>query len=75
MQDLMPHFTVTIGAISQHLKVLLQAGLVLRRVEGRYRLYRATPEALREVHDWTTQFSVFWEPRLDRLGEYLDETP
>ncbi|HSM42013.1 MAG TPA: metalloregulator ArsR/SmtB family transcription factor [Afifellaceae bacterium] len=75
VQDLMPFFTVTVGAISQHLKVLLECGLVLRRKAGRHRLYRASPQALKEVHDWTAQFSAFWGPRLDRLGDYLDEAP
>lgn len=75
VQDLMPFFTVTVGAISQHLKVLLECGLVLRRKQGRHRVYRANPQALREVHDWTAQFSTFWESRLDRLGDYLDEAP
>ncbi len=75
VQDLMPFFTVTVGAISQHLKVLLECGLVLRRKQGRHRLYQANPRALKEVHDWTAQFSAFWESRLDRLGDYLEEAP
>ena len=73
VQNLMPFFTISIGAVSQHLKVLLDCGLVQRRKQGRYRLYRASPEALREVHDWTAQFSEFWTTRLDKLGDYLDE--
>jgi len=75
VQDLMPFFSVTIGAISQHLKILLDCGLVVRRRQGRHRLYRANPQALKEVHDWTEQFRRFWESRLDRLGDYLDEAP
>lgn len=73
VQELMPHFDVTLGAISQHLKVLLDNRLVARRREGRYRYYRARPERLREVHDWTAQYQRFWESRLDRLGNYLDD--
>lgn len=75
VQQLMPHFDVTIGAISQHLKVLLESGLVARRKEGRFRYYRAQPETLKEVHDWTERYREFWESRLDRLGSYLDEAP
>jgi DNA-binding transcriptional ArsR family regulator len=74
VQQLMPHFDVTIGAISQHLKVLLESGLVARRKQGRYRFYRTRPEALKEVHDWTEHYRAFWESRLDRLGIYLDES-
>lgn len=72
VQELMPHFDVTIGAVSQHLQVLLASGLVERRKEGRFRIYRANPKALREVHHWTEQYRMFWEDRLDRLGDYLD---
>lgn len=72
VQELVPHFKVTVGAVSQHLKILLDSGLVMRRKQGRYRYYRASPRALKEVHDWTRRFERFWESRLDRLGEYLD---
>jgi DNA-binding transcriptional ArsR family regulator len=75
VQQLMPHFDVTIGAISQHLKILLESGLVARRKQGRYRFYRVRPEALKEVHDWTEHYRAFWESRLDQLRTYLDETP
>lgn len=75
VQDLMPHFEVTVGAVSQHLKVLLASGLVTRRKQGRFRYYRASPRALRDVHDWTAQYQKFWDERLDRLGAYLDENP
>jgi DNA-binding transcriptional ArsR family regulator len=74
VQQLMPHFDVTIGAISQHLKVLLESGLVARRKQGRHRFYRTRAEALKEVHDWTEHYRAFWESRLDRLGIYLDES-
>ena len=72
VQDLMPHFNVTIGAISQHLKVLFESQLVVRRKEGRFRYYRANPVQLREVHEWTEQYRRFWESRLDKLRDYLD---
>lgn len=75
VQQLVPHFDVTVGAISQHLKVLLENGLVARRKQGRFRFYRTRPEALKEVYDWTGHYRAFWESRLDRLGTYLDEIP
>ena len=75
VQELVPHFNVTIGAVSQHLKVLLESGLVSRRKQGRFRYYRASPQALKEVHDWTERYRRFWEARLDRLGDYLDDAP
>lgn len=75
VSELLPKFRITMGAISQHLKVLHQSGLVDRRAAGRQRFYRAEPKALKEVHDWTEQFSEFWRNRLDRLGEVLDNEP
>lgn len=72
VQELMPHFDVTLGAVSQHLKVLLDSRLVVRRKQGRFRMYRARPEQLRQVHDWTRQYEEFWQTRLDRLGDFLE---
>lgn len=72
VQELVAHFDVTVGAVSQHLKILLDSGLVSRRKQGRFRYYRASPRALKEVHDWTGRFKRFWG---SRLGEYLDESP
>ncbi len=73
VQELLPYFDVTLGAISQHLKILHDSRLVVRRKAGRFRYYRARPERLQEVHEWTKQYRRFWESRLDRLGQYLDD--
>lgn len=74
VQDLAAHFDISLAAVSQHLKILHTAGLVSREVKGRFRIYRAEPRALREVHDWTEQYRAFWEGRMVRLGDYLDAT-
>jgi len=74
VQELVPHLGITIGGVSQHLKVLQTAGLVAQRKQGRFRFYRADPGNLQEVHDWTAQYRTFWESRLDQLGTYLDRT-
>lgn len=65
-------FDVTFAAVSQHLKILLDCGLVARRSQGRRRLYSMRPENLVSVHEWTEGFRDFWEGRLDRLTAYLD---
>jgi DNA-binding transcriptional ArsR family regulator len=57
-------FDVTRPAISQHLKVLREAGLVSERREGTRRYYRARPEALRELRDFLADF---WDDRLTEL--------
>jgi len=72
VQDLVPHLGITVGAVSQHLKILLDSGLVERRKVGRHRYYRTRGRALKEVHDWTGRFRQNWEASLDRLGDYLD---
>jgi DNA-binding transcriptional ArsR family regulator len=64
---------VTQGAISQHLKSLKQAGLVIERPEGRKVYYRAQPAGLAPLADWMNHYSAFWRERLDNLGNYLKE--
>lgn len=59
-------------ALSQHLQVLHQAGLVAQRREGRRRLYRATPQPLREIFDWVAHYERFWSVKLAALRGYLD---
>ncbi len=70
--DIVESFDVTFAAVSQHLKILLDSGLVARRSEGRRRLYSMRPEKLVGVHEWTEGFRDFWEGRLKRLTAYLD---
>jgi DNA-binding transcriptional ArsR family regulator len=59
-------------AVSKHLGVLRQAGLVLERPEGRVVHYRARPHALAPLMDWMRFYAVFWEERLDRLESLLN---
>ncbi len=64
------HFEVTRPAISQHLRVLKEAGLVSERRDGARRLYRARPEMLDEVRRFLERF---WEVELDRLKVLAEE--
>lgn len=75
VHELVSQFDVSFAAISQHLTVLREAGLVVRRPEGRSRLYSATPAGLKEVYDWTAQYRDYWRGKLGRLNKYLDEHP
>lgn len=59
-------------AVSKHLGVLKQAGLVLDRPEGRVTHYSAVLAALSPLIDWTTEMSSFWEKRFDRLEDLLN---
>lgn len=64
---------VTIAAISLHLQTLREAGLVSRRVAGRQRYYRLEPAPLREVIEWATRLSAFWEERASLLQELAEQ--
>ena len=71
--DVAERFTVSLNAISKHLKVLERAGLVRRHRSGReHRLeLRATP--LREVARWALRYERFWNEKLDALEAFLKE--
>jgi DNA-binding transcriptional ArsR family regulator len=62
---------VTQGAISQHLKSLKKAGLIAERPEGRNVFYRAKPNGLVPLIDWTSQMAAFWQNRFDDLEDLL----
>jgi DNA-binding transcriptional ArsR family regulator len=59
-------------AVSKHLGVLKQAGLVHDRHEGRLTHYSAVLTALSPLVDWTSEMTNFWERRFDRLEDLLD---
>jgi DNA-binding transcriptional ArsR family regulator len=66
-------FDITLSAISQHMRVLREAGLVDVRHVGRERRYRLNPVPLQDVANWMAQYEPFWRTRLDALSRYLDE--
>ncbi|HCM74289.1 MAG TPA: metalloregulator ArsR/SmtB family transcription factor [Fimbriimonadaceae bacterium] len=59
--------------VSQHLRVLLEAGLVRVSPQGRSRLYGLNEEGFRTVAEWLAQYEVFWSERLDRLAEVVEQ--
>lgn len=70
--EIVARFDVSQPAISQHLRVLREAGLVAARRDGRRQIYRVEAERLRAVHDWSSHYARFWTERLRALGEHLD---
>jgi DNA-binding transcriptional ArsR family regulator len=68
--EIAAQFEVTRPAISQHLTVLRNAGLVTERREGARRLYRARPEGLAELRSF---LDGFWDDRLERLKAAAEE--
>ena len=64
-------FGISQPAVSQHLRVLREAGLATVRAQGTRRLYAVEPDLLREVDRWLDQFRQYWSARLDALGTEL----
>lgn len=73
VKQLAEPFEMSMPAVSQHLSVLCDVGLVTQRREGRQRFYRLSPEPLKQVSDWVVNYEHFWKDKLARLGEYLEE--
>lgn len=71
VSELCALFDVSQPAVSQHLGVLREAGLVTVRQEGRARIYALEADPLREVRDWAATFEKFWDGKLDALGTVL----
>ena len=59
-------------AVSKHLRVLRDAGIVESTVDAQRRLYRLKPEPLQEVDAWLAQFRRFWSAHVDALERHLD---
>src|SRR5689334_7023820 len=66
-------FNVSRPAISKHIKILTQCGLVSIRQEGRERYCKAELAELHEVSEWVEQYKKFWNKKLDALERYLGD--
>lgn len=58
-------------AVTKHLDILVAAGLVTKRAQGRNRLHALCPEPLKEVEDWLAPYAAAWDERLERLRFHL----
>jgi DNA-binding transcriptional ArsR family regulator len=67
------HFEISRPAVSQHLRILLDAGLVTEERHGRERHYRLVPQRLSPVRDWIAHYERFWDDRLQRLQKLLSK--
>ncbi|HEX2027693.1 MAG TPA: metalloregulator ArsR/SmtB family transcription factor [Nitriliruptorales bacterium] len=72
--ELVDALDVSQPAVSKHLRVLREAGLVDVRVDAQRRLYRVRPEPLRAIEEWLAPYRRLWESRLDDLERHLDST-
>jgi DNA-binding transcriptional ArsR family regulator len=62
-------------AVSKHLRVLREAGLVTARSDAQRRLYRLRPEPLRAIDEWLEPYRRLWSASLDALERHLDAMP
>src|SRR5205814_5837709 len=67
------HFAMSRPAVSQHLRILLDSGLVTEQRHGRERHYHFVPERLSPVRDWIALYKRFWDDRLGRLQKLLSK--
>jgi DNA-binding transcriptional ArsR family regulator len=71
--ELAQPFSMSLPAVSKHLKVLERAGLITRGREAQWRPCRLDADPLKDAADWLEHYRRFWEQSLDRLEAYLRE--
>jgi DNA-binding transcriptional ArsR family regulator len=71
--ELVERLGVSQPAVSKHLRILRNAGLVESRTDAQRRLYRIRPEPLAELDEWLASYRQLWTTHLDRLEEHLDK--
>ncbi len=72
--DLAAPFDMSLPAVSRHLKVLTEAGLIERHTEAQWRRCELRGEGFRAAADWIEFYRQFWEKQLDRLDDFLKRT-
>ena len=72
VSDLAEPFDVTLMAVSKHLKVMEEAGLIRREKDGRVHRCSFDPTAIAEASDWIEKHRKFWTQQLDSLAAYLE---
>ncbi|MEE8601048.1 ArsR/SmtB family transcription factor [Euzebya tangerina] len=72
VSELAEPFDMSLPAVSRHIRVLQDAGLVVQGQRAQFRPCVLDPAPLEAVSDWAEQYRPIWEDRLDRLAAYLD---
>ena len=73
VNEVAEQFDISRPAISRHIKILNESGLLNTRNKGRKRYCRSNPQQLKKVADWVNQYRAFWTQKLDALEEVLSE--
>jgi len=73
VNDITDNVDIRQSGVSRHLRILHQTGFVQVRPEGQRRYYSLRPEPFRKIDEWLAGYRSFWEARLDKFGEALDQ--
>ena len=73
VHELAAEFDISRPAISRHVRILTECGLLVIRRQGRERYCQADLRKLKQVADWTERYREFWTKKLDALEEYLEK--
>lgn len=73
VNEVAKNFDISRPAVSKHIKILDECGLVVIRNKGRKRFCRTDPRKLKEVAEWTAKYQKFWSEKLDALEALLSE--
>ena len=73
VNELAEPFNMSLPAISQHIKVLERAGLIIQGQKAQYRPCTIDVAPLKEISNWTEQYRHIWEARFDRMDEYINQ--
>ncbi|GAA5118936.1 winged helix-turn-helix transcriptional regulator [Luteolibacter yonseiensis] len=71
--DLAKPYAMSLPAVSKHLKVLENAGLISRQREGRVHSLKLEAAPMKQAQQWIEDYRRFWEDRFDRLDDYLKQ--
>lgn len=73
LNSIADNFDISRPAVSKHIKILTQCGLITIKQDGRDRYCKANFGKLNEVASWVEQYRKFWNQKLDALGDFLDK--
>src|SRR6201991_4563417 len=73
LNSIADNFDISRPAVSKHIKILTQCGLITIKQDGRDRYCKANFGKLNEVSTWVEQYRKFWNSKLDALGDFLDK--
>src|ERR1700693_3748414 len=74
VSELAAPYKMSLPAVSKHLRVLEQAGLVSRQKDGRVHRCRLLAEPMKDASEWIERYRQFWEAQFDSLARYLEES-